>query len=71
MNDTHEVSSAVRVVGYARDEALEAIDRSQWELDRMRREVQQQIDEAVQSLRHAVSNSESTLPRVGAGMWGE
>ena len=52
MSDTHEVSSAVRVVGYARDEALEAIDRSQWELDRMRREVRQQIDEAVQSLRH-------------------
>ena len=37
----------------------------------MRREVRQQIDEAVQSLRHAVSNSESTVPRVGAGDVGE
>ena len=66
MTEGHEVSSAVREVGYARDEALKAIDRPQWELDKLRREVRQQIDEAVQSLRQAVSNQESTVPRTGA-----
>ena len=35
----------------ARDEALEAIDHSQWEVDKMKREIQKLVRNAVESLR--------------------
>ena len=46
-----EVSSVLREVEQARDEALDAIDRSQWELDKMKRDMQQLVRETVESLR--------------------
>ena len=63
---TQEVSSVVRDVMIVRDEALEAVEQSQWELDKWRREVQQQVNEVVQSLRLTASSHESAVPRMGA-----
>ena len=62
----HEMSSIVKDVMIVRDEALEAVERSQWELDKWRREVQQQVNEVVQSLRLTVSSHESAVQRMGA-----
>ena len=46
-----EVSSLEREVEQARDEALDAIDPSQWELDKMKRDMQQLVRDRVESLR--------------------
>ena len=51
LGEAVEVSSAVREVEQARDEALDAIDCSHWELDKMKRDMQQFIRDAVESLR--------------------
>ena len=41
----------MREVEQARDEALDAIDHSQWELDKMRTDTQQFVRDTVESLR--------------------
>ena len=61
-----EVSSIVREVEQARDEALDAIDQSQWELDKMKRDMQQFVRDTVESLRSefvAVSKQHVGVPR--------
>ena len=45
------MSSVVREVEQVRDEALDANDRSQWELDKMKRDMQQLVRDTVKSLR--------------------
>lgn len=45
------MSSVVREVEQVRDEALDANDRSQWELDKMKRDMQQLVRDTAESLR--------------------
>ena len=53
--DALKVSPTVREVMLAKDEALQAIDHSHWELDKMKRKIQQSLQEVAESLKAEIT----------------